>query len=148
MPLANYTSTVAVSKSLAEITKALVRGGARGIAQEYGDMSGNVTALEFAIPMPGQHGQVHVLRYVLPLRPDEVRTVLTKQRVEARYLTPEHVERVTWRVLRDWVLAQVTMIESGMLTLPEVMFPYMRASDGDTVYQNWISSQPALSAGG
>lgn len=147
MPLANYTSTVSPTKSLGEITKALVGAGARGIAQEYGGRDGSVTAVEFAIPMAGRHEQAHLLHFRLPLRPAEVRRVLTEQRVKAQYLSPEHVERVTWRVLRDWVLAQVAMIESGMLTLPEVMFPYMRAEDGDTVYQHWISSQPALTSG-
>ena len=144
--LANYTTTQAPTKSLAEITKALVAAGARGVAQEYGGSNGRITAVEFAIPMAGQAGTVHMLHFRLPLRPDEVARVLVSQRAPARYVTPEHVERVTWRVLRDWVLAQVAMIESGMLTLPEVMFPYMRTGD-ETMYQQWISSQPALTSG-
>jgi hypothetical protein len=137
MPLSNYTSTQTPEKSLAEITKALVRVGAKGIATSYED--GRIVAVAFAITW-----QERGLHYLLPLRPDEVERVLTEQRVESRYRRPEHVERVAWRILRDWVVAQVAMIESGMLTLPEVMFPYMRQGpDGPTVWEDWSGRELA-----
>jgi hypothetical protein len=136
MPLSNYTSSQTVDKSLAEITKALVRAGAAGLATRY-DEHGAPVALAFALPW-----QDRELQYLLPLRPDEVAAVLTRQQVEPRYLRPEHVQRVAWRILRDWVVSQVAMIESGMLTLPEVMFPYMRTTaEGPTVWQEWELSE-------
>jgi hypothetical protein len=142
MPIMNYTTTVSPTKSLQEITSALVSAGATAIAQRY-DQHGNVTALEFAIAYEGQ-----LLRYSLPLRPDEVARVLATQRVAGQYLRPEHVRRVAWRILRDWVKAQIAVIQSGMLTMPEVMFPYMHTGDGSTVWQAYREAGlPQLTVG-
>jgi hypothetical protein len=135
MPIRNYTTGVSPERSATEITRALVKAGARGIAQEYDD-TGHTIALEFAVPMAGA-----MLHYSLPVRSSEVHKVLQRQRVESRYQTVEHAERVTWRILRDWVLAQLAVIETGMVDLSEVMFPYMRTDTGDTAYARWLSQR-------
>lgn len=143
MPLKDYTTSVSVHKSVGEITAVLVKSGARGIGQEY-DEDGRLIGVEFVVT---HHGLM--LRYALPVRTEAVLAVLTSQRVEQRYRTPEQAERVAWRILRDWLIAQLAIIETGMVEFPEVMFPYMRTDGADgTVYQQWISSQPALTAGG
>lgn len=131
MPLLNYTTSVAVGRTVGEITKRLVKAGARGIAQEF-DSTGRLVGLEFAI----QFGP-EMLRYALPCRVDAVAEVLTKQRVEKRYLTREHAERVAWRILGDWVAAQLAIIETGMVTVQQVMLPYMRTEDGRTVFERF-----------
>lgn len=143
MPLKDYTTSVSVHKSVGEITAVLVKSGARGIGQEY-DEDGRLIGVEFVVT---HHGLM--LRYALPVRTEAVLAVLTGQQVEQRYRTPEQAERVAWRILRDWLIAQLAIIETGMVEFPEVMFPYMRTDGADgTVYQQWISSQPALTAGG
>lgn len=143
MPLKDYTTSVSVHKSVGEITAVLVKSGARGIGQEY-DEDGRLIGVEFVVT---HHGLM--LRYALPVRTEAVLAVLTGQRVEQRYRTPEQAERVAWRILRDWLIAQLAIIETGMVEFPEVMFPYMRTDGADgTVYQQWISSQPALTVGG
>jgi len=139
MPLLNYTTTVAVAKTLAEITKRLVLVGARGIAQEYD--GGRLVGLEFAIQVGPE-----IVSYRLPCRTTAVRDVLKRQRVAARYLTPDHVERVAWRILGDWIAAQVAIIETEMVTLPQVMLPYMRTEDGSTVFERYQTTR-ALPAG-
>lgn len=131
MPLLNYTTSVAVNRTVAEITKRLVKAGARGIAQEF-DGTGRLIGLDFAI----QFGP-EMLRYALPCRIDAVAEVLRKQRVEKRYLTREHAERVAWRILGDWVAAQLAIIETGMVTIQQVMLPYMRTDDGSTVFERF-----------
>lgn len=131
MPLLNYTTTVAVSRTLTEITKRLVHVGARGIAHEY-DANGRLVGLEFAVQVRSE-----MLSYRLPCRTDAVRDVLKRQRVAARYLTPDHVERVAWRILGDWIAAQAAIIETEMVTLPQIMLPYMRTADGSTVFERY-----------
>lgn len=141
MPLLNYTSTVSAQKSIAQITARLAKAGARGVAQEF-DTAGNVVGLEFAIPFGAD-----VLRYRLPCDATAVRTVLQRQQVSARYLTADHVRRVAWRILHDWIAAQLALIETQMVTLPQVMLPYHVTSDGLTVYDQFVRTQHALTRG-
>jgi hypothetical protein len=141
MPLKDYTTVVPVHQSIAEITKALVKAGARGVAQEYA-ADGSVAGLQFAIP---HHDQM--LRYDLPVSAGAVGQVLTRQRVAAKYTRREHVERVAWRIMRDWVLAQLAILETNMVSLPQVMLPYLVGDNGHTLYQQWENSFRALPAG-
>jgi hypothetical protein len=67
--------------------------------------------------------------------------VLKRQRVASRYLTPDHVERVAWRILGDWIAAQAAIIETEMVTLPQVMLPYMRTDDGSTVFERYETTR-------
>jgi hypothetical protein len=141
--LKDYTTTVAVHTSMAEIQRALVRGGARAIAQSY-DANGRVTGLEFTLPSPAGMSS-----YALPVRPDRVAAVLKEQRAEPRYRTDQHVEKVAWRILRDWVLAQLAIMETQMVSLPEIMLPFMRTEGGATVFELYDQgAMRALTAGG
>lgn len=140
MPLLNYTTKVAVGRTLQEITTKLVKAGARGVATEF-DTHGRLVGVDFAIPVGGD-----TLHYTLPCRAAAVREVLKRQRVEARYLTAEHVERGAWRILGDWVAAQLAIIETEMVSLPQVMLPYMRTEDGSTVFERFETTR-ALPAG-
>lgn len=130
MPIANYTSTVAPTKSVNEIIEMLVKAGAIGIATEYS--SGRVTALTFALTFDGD-----AYHYTLPVHIDKVLATLRAQKVDRRFLTTEHAERVAWRILRDWVRAQMAIIATEMVTTPQVFLPYMRTPTGGTVYDNW-----------
>ena len=140
MPLKDYTTTVPVHRSIAEITKYLVAAGARAVAQEY-TAEGGVKALTFAIPLAGVQ-----LTYLLPVDAEAVRRVLLRQKVQQRYLSAEHCDRVAWRIMRDWVSAQAAIIQTQMVTLHQVMLPYMRTEDGTTVYERFelTHSVPAL----
>ncbi|WP_189339127.1 hypothetical protein [Williamsia muralis] len=39
-----------------------------------------------------------------------------------KYQTPEHALRVAWRITKDWVEAQLAIIETQMVT-PAQVFP-------------------------
>ena len=56
-------------------------------------------------------------------------------------------ERVAWRILKDWVRAQMAIIEVGMVTLDEVFMPYMMMGNGQTLYQVVMSGGLALPEG-
>lgn len=140
MPLKDYTTTVSVHKTIGEITELLVKAGARGVAQEY--EGGHVKALTFAI----QAGRA-TLTYILPINPDRVGLVMKRQRVKGEFLKPDQYERVAWRIVRDWIAAQLAIIETEMVSLPQVMLPYLRG-DGEqypTLWDWWLENQaPAL----
>ena len=122
MPLTNYTTSVSAEKSLQQIQSMLTKAGADSITIEYND--GRPAALSFSIP--STNGPE---RFTLPARPNRVRAVLTRQKVEPRYLTQQHAERVAWAILRDWVRTQLAIIASEMVTLPQVMFAYLQTDD-------------------
>ena len=59
-------------------------------------------------------------------------------------------ERVAWRVIKDWLEAQLALIDAQMATLDQVMLPYLVIdATGKTLYGSYRDrEQVALEAGG
>lgn len=140
MPLLNYTTEVPASRSIGAVQALLVEAGARAIQTEY-DNVGTPTGLAFL--METAYGPRH---FSLPVNAPRVESVLRRQRVAPRYQTPQHAERVAWRIMKDWLEAQVAIIRTEMVTLDQVMLPYMRGDNGLTVYEVYRDQQLALPA--
>jgi hypothetical protein len=135
MPLLNYTTTVSAHKTAAEVQRLLISGGARAVLAEY--EAEEITALSFVVATPlGQRS------YRLPVNADKVLAVLTAEGVEARYRTEDQAHRVAWRIVKDWLEAQLAIIRSEMVTFDQVMLPYMHTdpSRSTTVYQLYTES--------
>lgn len=138
MPLLNYTTTVNVFKTLGEIQMQLVKHGAKKIMQDYDD-AGHITALSFLVDTPtGPRG----IR--LPANVDAVHAVLTRQRVKC---DREQAERVAWRIVKDWVEAQMAILESEMVQMDEIFLPYMVNGSGQTLFQAYRNNQLMLEGG-
>ena len=56
----------------------------------------------------------------------------------------EQALRVSWRIIKEWVEAQMAIIEAGQAELSEVFLPYAVTKDGDTVYQKLKSGNDFL----
>jgi hypothetical protein len=145
MPLLNYTTTIAVEKTVGEIQARLARNGARAINIDYGP-TGAPMALAFQIET-----KIGMMAYRLPADIDAVHRVLTQQhasgRVPRRFVTREQAARVGWRILKDWLDAQLALLETRMATLDAIMLPWMIAGqNGETFYQLFESRQLALPA--
>lgn len=126
MPIKNYTTNVDVYTTIGSIQGCLVKHGAKKIMTDYDD-EGRATGLSFLINTPtGQRG----IR--LPVNVDGVQKVLSKEKVKNNR---EHAEKVSWRILKDWVEAQMAILESQMVEIDEVFLPYMIDNSGNTVYQ-------------
>jgi hypothetical protein len=57
---------------------------------------------------------------------------------------------VAWRILKDWVEAQIALMRSGMITVEQAFLPYCQGPDGQTVYESLRDrkfSQYALTEG-
>ena len=137
MPIMNYTTKVDVFATLGEIQGQLVKHGAKKIMQDY-DNDGNITALSFLIDTPNGPRGVK-----LPATVDAVWNVLTKQKVKC---DRDQAERVAWRIVKDWVAAQMAILESEMVQLDEIFLPYMLNDKGQTLFQCYRQNQ--LSIGG
>lgn len=135
MPLLNYTTKVDVFATLGTIQGQLVKHGAKKIMQDYDD-NGHITSLSFLIETPaGPRG------IKLPANVDAVHAVLIRQKVKC---DREQAERVAWRIVKDWVEAQMAILESEMVQMDEIFLPYMVNETGQTVFQVYRNNQLML----
>jgi hypothetical protein len=132
MPLLNYTTKIDIFTTLGEIQSQLVKHGAKKILQEYND-EGDLYALSFSINTPyGMRG------IKLPANVDAVQRVLEQQKKRS---DREHAERVAWRILKDWIEAQMAILESQMVQFDQIFFPYITNEVGKTLYETYKASQ-------
>lgn len=138
MAIKNYTTSVEVYKSLGEIQEALASHGARKIMVEY-DNAGQPVSVTFAIETPyGMRG------FVLPANTAGVKEVFNKQKIKTQ---PGQAEKTAWRNVRDWVMAQMAIIEAGQTEMEQVFLPYLTDGHGRTLYQMYQCGQLALENG-
>ena len=138
MPLLNYTTKVDVYTTLGEIQRQLVKHGAKKILQDYDD-DGHIIALAFAIDTPTGPRGVR-----LPANVNAVYEVLLRQKIKC---DREQAERVAWRIVKDWVEAQMATLESEMVQIDEIFLPYMLNNSGQTVFESYRNNQLALGGG-
>lgn len=135
MPLLNYTTKVNVFTTIGEIQAMLVKHGAKRIVQDYDDC-GRISALVFQIETPAG---LRMIR--LPANVDAVSKVLERQKVKC---DQEQAERVAWRIVKDWVEAQMAILESEMVWIDEIFLPYMVNNNGQTLFQSYRQNQLLL----
>lgn len=135
MPILNYTTKVDVYTTLGSIQGQLVKHGAKKIVQDYDD-EGRIISLSFLIDTPtGMRG------VRLPANVDAVHKVLTRQKVKC---DRDQAERVAWRIVKDWVEAQMAILESEMVQIDEIFLPYMVNNSGLTLFQVYRDNQLML----
>lgn len=142
--LLNYTTQIDVHKTLGEIQGMLAAARARSITIEYDQ--GEPSAVSFVAETP-----MGPLPFRLPMNRDAILKVLTRQRDagrirSARFVTREQAARVGWRIIKDWLSAQLALIQTSMVTLDEVFLPYVVHESGKTLYEAFRDSQLALPA--
>jgi len=125
MAIKNYTTKIDAGVSLGEIQSALAKAGATKIMAEYKD--GEPISITFGIAI----GKTHCA-FCLPVNVEGVAAVLKSQNIKA---DKNQVMRIAWRNVRDWVLAQIALIEAGNAEISQVFLPYMTDSSGNTLYQ-------------
>lgn len=139
MPLLNYTTKVDVYTTIGAIQGILVKHGAKKIMQGYDD-DGHITALSFMVDTPAGARGIR-----LPANAASVQKVLEKQRVKCDY---EQAERVAWRIVKDWIEAQMAILESEMVQMDEIFLPYMIVNNaGQTLFERYRDNQLMLGDG-
>ena len=140
MPLLNYTTQIDATKTAAEVQAILAKAGATEVAMKYDN--GRPAAVIFRAPTPFGPRE-----FTLPIHTDKVLAVLQRQKVQPKFQTTEQAERVAWRIVKDWVEAQLAIIATEMVTIDQVMLPYMRTDDGTTVFERYAQNQLQLGTG-
>ncbi len=130
MPILNYTTKVGVPATAAEIQKILIKYGAKQIMSGYDDVGG-LSEISFMVMQNGVP-----LYFKLPV---DVAGVSAALKRDKEYRDEDHSRRVAWRILKDWIEAQMALIDARMAELPQVFLPYAQTSTGETVYERMKS---------
>lgn len=148
MAIKNYTTDVPVNKTVSEIHLLLADHGAKRILFDYGENS-RVTSISFTIDTPAGEQAVR-----LPANAASVRAVLHEQKNNPKIRnrtaiddSMEQAERVAWRIVRDWLAAQLAILETEMVTIQQVFLPYFLDRQGRTLYEVYSSGALMLEDG-
>lgn len=137
-PIANYTTEVTAQKSIGEIHGMLVAHDAKHILMDYDQ--GKPVGLAFVLNT--HFGEVS---FRIPANIDKVKAVLIKQRVRKGEVSEDLASRVAWRILRDWIRAQMAILESEQVTMDQIFLPYMQSGEGGkTLYEVMVDHQLQL----
>lgn len=125
MPLAKSRTRVHYDRTIDEIRKILVKAGAQRIVFDY-ELE-LPTKLSFSYPF-----QDEMMYFTLPLRFNGIRANMKAQKVQGG---DEQALNIGWRVMKDWVLSQLTMVDAEIAELSEVFFSYGVTKDGQSIYE-------------
>lgn len=132
MPIKNFTTKVSEPKTVAEIQELLAKKGVKAIQIEY-DTLGRPEAMRFVIevdkmPVP----------FRLPCNFEGVKRALLKHsRTAFLGRDQERYRRIAWRIVKDWIDAQMALIEAEQAAMAEVFLPYVVSDSGRTLYAHW-----------
>lgn len=120
----NFSTSITPEKTIAEIEKMLAAHGATKIMKEY-DKEGNPINLAFMINT--SKGELPIK---LPMNLEGVISVFKKQgmggRLPKSYWEKEDQARKTgWRILKDWLDSQLTLISLEMAKIEQIFLPYI-----------------------
>ena len=131
MPISNYTTKVDSMTSVAEIQKILMMHDADKVMVEYQDKM--PVALTFQVKTANGF-----ISFKLPANWEGVLRALTRDsNVPKASKTMQQALRVSWRILRDWIEAQMAMIEAELTSVDQVFLPYAVTKTGNTVYEDF-----------
>ncbi len=132
--LKNYTSQASMDGIFGAIQQALAAHKARKIQLEFDD-EGNATSIQFVLVL---HGVNYTFR--LPARFENVRKLVAESyRNSGKGISGDRLDeqayRTAWANIRDWVSAQMAIIDSGMVKMEEVFMPYLLVEENMTMFE-------------
>lgn len=149
----NYTTKIPAKRTAGECMDLLAEAGADHVSVTYADRE--PVGLAFDLRTAGGRRT-----FTLPVNVAGVQKMLagandrgalrSDGHKNSSYLTREHATNVAWRVVRDWLEAQLAIIAAEMVTLDQVMLPYLEVDPGLTLYERYLAldGQMAITAGG
>ncbi len=138
MAILNYTTQIDVSKTVGEVQAMLAHHGAARIMLEYKDRE--PSGITFEIEM-----ETGWAMFALPVDVDAMHRLLVQQDragklkslSQAQRTSMEQAARVAWRIIKDWLEAQLAIIETRMVSMDQVMLPYLHTGKNRTVYDDF-----------
>lgn len=134
----NFTTKIAAAQTVGECTAVLAQAGASSVATHFED--GRPRGLSFAMQTP--HGKRN---FTLPVDVAAMHKVLLKAKADGQFAsiharadaftTLAHAENVAWRVVKDWLEANLALIAAQMASLDMIMLPFLHVDAEHTLYQ-------------
>ncbi|KKN40932.1 hypothetical protein LCGC14_0728150 [marine sediment metagenome] len=126
----NYTTSISVEKTISELEKMLAKHDVTKIMKEYSG-EGVPSTLVFAVKTA--KGEIPIK---LPCNVESILQVFKDQVKEGKLprkyadqtglnWATEQAGRVAWRIIKDWLDAQLTLFEIGMVKMEEIFLPYI-----------------------
>ena len=69
-------------------------------------------------------------------------------KIPGRLCTQEQALRVSWRIVKDWVEAQMAILEAKMVKFEQIFLPYAVAKDGRTISEHFEENSSRLLGSG
>ena len=137
----NYTTKISASRTIAEIQQTLASKGAGHVSVDYEDC--RATAVVFSVKVGGTF-----VNFRLPCNVAGVGNALRRERPNASiWRDADQCERIACRIVKDWVEAQMALIEAQQAEFGEVFMPYAIDGKGQTFFQKFKGDQLALTSG-
>lgn len=129
MAILNYTTSISCEKTISEIMKCLVKHGATKIVTDYDGQ--NPSSVTFCLLI-----NLNMVGFSLPANYEGVLNAMKKDlKIPRRLVTKEQALKVSWRIIKDWVEAQMAIVEAQLADIAEVFLPYAITKNGNTLYQ-------------
>lgn len=142
-PVLNHTTSVGTERTVAEVHRMLADSGAAHVVTQY---SGGLPVGVTIVLGAGSGSRA----FRLPVRPEAMGRLLRREWEAGRIrstprggrealLSNAHAHRVAWRVVRDWLAAQLAIVAAEQAELEQVLLPYLLV-DGDetTLYDRYL----------
>ena len=126
----NYTSNS--KQTFDKILKSLSTHGANKIFFEYDDV-GKIKKLAFSLSISG-----HDYSFVLPAKVEAVRQIFEDSGYSYKEDQPY---RTAWANIKDWIEAQMALVETNQVKMEEVFLPYLMTGENQTLFQQMESKQ-------
>lgn len=130
MAILNYTTKIDAYKTIGEIQQVLAKHGAKRIMIENNPENGQPVGLGFQVDWNSKEHS-----FMLPCNFQGVLHAMKKQKVPNALCNESQAIRVGWRIIKDWVEAQMALKEADIASLPEIFLPYIVTKTGQTLFQ-------------
>jgi hypothetical protein len=135
MPILNYTTKIDYHKTIAEIIKLLSSKWASKIIID------NTDNLPTGITFQYEVQSNKFIAFSLPCNFTGVlKAMQSNKKVPASLCNEEQALRVGWRILKDWIHAQIAIVDAELASMSEVFLPYAVTRSGKTLF-NQMSSE-------
>lgn len=128
------TTEINPERTISEIEAVLIDNGCNAVLKEY--HGGVIDAVSFRINVGGRD-----IPFRLPCRWQAIAEVFRKRKHVTFYTDKlknsdgEKARRVAWRQILRWVEAQCALVQTDMVKMEEVFFPYIQSKSGQTLYE-------------
>lgn len=122
----NFSTEISPEKTTGQIERILAEHGANKVVKEY--EAGILVFMAF---------EIRTARGILPIKlPANLDRIMVKFREQVddgklarKYYDGEWAEaqasRVAWRIIKDWIEAQLWLLDIGMARVEEIFLPYL-----------------------